>query len=173
MEKEIVETYYFTPSDYDYDGQRKSDGVSLRDVIKGFERNFHQLHSTEYAMNLYANEKTMGLLAKSCNAAPFLTYGMLLTQGKNFDPRKDPTNNHTMDKISKEILVYGIDSAFMTDFDENGYPIFDDDTDIYPLTLLVDDSKSMRDGTIKLSVPTADDDESERVTNDVPQFELA
>jgi hypothetical protein len=78
-----------------------------------------------------------------------------------------------MDKYSDNIYVYGIDSAFMTDFDENGYPIIDEDSDIYPLTLLVDDN--MRDDTIRLAVPTTDDDGDELVpvTIDVPQFEYA
>ena len=98
---------------------------------------------------------------------------MDLTQGRSFDAEKDPYINHQMDKYSDNIYVYGIDSAFMTDFDENGYPIFDEDSDIYPLTLLVDDK--MRDGSIRLAVPTTDDngDELEPVTIDVPQFEYA
>jgi hypothetical protein len=78
-----------------------------------------------------------------------------------------------MDMHSDYIYVYGIDSAFMTEYDEYGYPIIDEDSDIYPLTLLVDDN--MGDGTIRLAVPTIDDsdDELEPVTIDVPQFEYA
>ena len=173
IEIEISETYYFSPANYNEKGRRKTDGITFRDVIKEFERDFHECHSTEYALNLYANSQTMNLLARSCDAAPFLTYGMDLTQGKAFDAEKDPDINHQMDKHSDYIYVYGIDSAFMTDFDENGYPIIDEDSDIYPLTLLVDDN--MRDGTIRLAVPTLDDDdeELEPVTIDVPQFEYA
>ena len=37
MEKEIIETYHFNPSDFNYDGRRLSDGKSFRDVIKDFE----------------------------------------------------------------------------------------------------------------------------------------
>ena len=173
IEKEISKTYYFSPANYNERGRRKTDDLTFRDVIKEFERDFHECHSTEYALNLYANSQTMILLAKSCDAAPFLVYGMDLTQGRTFDAEKDPYINYQMDKHSDYICVYGIDSAFMTDFDKNGYPIIYEDSDIYPLTLLVDDN--MSDGTIRLAVPTLDDDDDELkpVTIDVPQFEYA
>ena len=173
IEKEISETYYYNPADFDGNGRRLDDGMTFRDLVKSYERDFHNIHSTEYALNLYANSNTMSLLAKSCNAAPFLVYGMDLTQGRSFDAEKDPYINHQMDKYSDNIYVYGIDSAFMTDFDENGYPIINEDSEIYPLTLLVDDN--MGDGSIRLAVPTTDDDgdELEPVTIDVPQFEFA
>ena len=112
------------------------------------------------------------MLAKSNDAAPFLLYGMDLTQGNSFDPIKDTFVNHEMDKHSEKVYVYGIDSAFMTEFDEYGYPILDEDSDIFPLTLLVDNT--MRNGEVRLAVPTLDDgDEEENVTIDVPQFEYA
>lgn len=172
MEKELYKTYYFDSADYDKRGRRKSDGKSFRDVIKEFEYDFHDTYSTEYALNLYANSRTMALLAKSNDAAPFLTYGMDLTQGKLFDAVQDPYVNHEMEKYSPDIYVYGIDSAFMTEFDEYGYPVLDEDSDIYPLTLLVDDT--MRDNEVRLAVPTMDDgDETEDVTINVPQFEYA
>lgn len=171
-EKEITETYYFMPTDFNDKGRRFSDGVSFRDVIKEFEYDFHDTYSTEYALNLYANSRTMALLAKSNDAAPFLTYGMDLTQGKSFDAVQDPFVNHEMEKYSPSIYVYGIDSAFMTEFDEYGYPILDENSDIYPLTLLVDDT--MRDNEVRLAVPTMDDgDETEDVIIDVPKFEYA
>ena len=172
MEKEIIETYYFNPADFDKRGRRYKDGVSFRDVVKEYERDFHICHSTEYALNLYANSCTMALLAKSNGAAPFLTYGMELSQGKSFDAIQDPYANHEMEQYSSKIYVYGIDSAFMTEFDEYGYPIVDENTDILPLTLLVDNT--MRDGELRLAVPTSDDeDENEIVNIDVPQFEYA
>ena len=97
---------------------------------------------------------------------------MDLTQGRSFDAEKDPHINHQMDMHSNYIYVYGIDSAFMTKYDEYGYPIIDENSDIYPLTLLVDDN--MGEGSIRLAVPTLDDDdELEPVTIDVPQFEYA
>ena len=65
MEKEISETYSFRPLDFDEKGRRIVDGLSFRDVVKEYERDFHYRHSTEYALNLYANSKTMALLAKS------------------------------------------------------------------------------------------------------------
>ena len=43
---------------------------------------------------------------------------MDLTQGTSFDAERDPYINHEMDKHSKSIYVYGIDSAFMTEFDK-------------------------------------------------------
>ena len=64
IEKEITETYYFVPSDFNERGRRISDGVTFRDIVKDFERDFHERHSTEYALNLYANSQTMDLLAK-------------------------------------------------------------------------------------------------------------
>jgi hypothetical protein len=77
-----------------------------------------------------------------------------------------------MEQHSNKIYVYGIDSAFMTEFDKYGYPILDDNSDILPLTLLVDNT--MRDGELRLAVPTLDDeDETENVIIDVPQFEYA
>jgi len=171
-EKEITETYYFVPSDFNERGRRISDGVTFRDVVKDFERDFHERHSTEYALNLYANSLTMDLLARSNDAAPFLLYGMDLTQGESFDAVQDPFVNHEMEKYSPSIYVYGIDSAFMTEFDEYGYPILDENSDIYPLTLLVDDT--MRDNEVRLAVPTMDDgDETEDVIIDVPKFEYA
>ena len=172
MEKEIIETYYFNPADFDERGRKYEDGVSFRDVVKEYERDFHKCHSTEYALNLYANSCTMALLAKSNGAAPFLTYGMDLTQEKSFDAIQDPYVNHEMEQYSNKIYVYGIDSAFMTEFDEYGYPIIEENSDILPLTLLVDNT--MRDGELRLAVPTSDDeDENEIVNIDVPQFEYA
>ena len=37
MEKEIIETYYYNPSDFNQDGSRKSDGKTFRDYIKECE----------------------------------------------------------------------------------------------------------------------------------------
>lgn len=172
MEKELYKIYHFNPANYDNNGRRKSDGKTFRDVIKEFEYDFHDTYSTEYALNLYANSLTMALLAKSNDAAPFLVYGMDLTQGNSFDATQDPFVNHEMEKYSQNIYVYGIDSAFMIEFDEYGYPILDEDSDIFPLTLLVDNT--MRDNEVRLAVPTVDDgDETENVTIDVPKFEYA
>ena len=172
MEKELYKTYNFAPADYDDRGRRKSDGKAFRDVVKEFEYDFHDTYSTEYALNLYANSLTMALLAKSNDAAPFLVYGMDLTQGKSFDAIQDPFVNHEMEKYSPNIYVYGIDSAVMTEFDEYGYPVLDEDSDIFPLTLLVDNT--MRDDEVRLAVPTMDDgDETEDVIIDVPKFEYA
>ena len=171
MEKEISETYSFNPDDFNEKGRRKSDGFSFRDLIKEYERDFHRRHSTEYALNLYCNSRTMGLLERACDAAPFMMYGMDLTQGNGFDAINDPFINHEMDKRSERIYVYGIDSAFMTNFDEYGIPILSEDEDIYPLTLLIDNT--MRDGNLRLAVPTLDDDvEEEIIPVDVPEFEF-
>lgn len=171
MEKEISETYSFNPDDFNEKGRRKSDGLSFRDLIKEYERDFHRRHSTEYALNLYCNSRTMGLLERACDAAPFMMYGMDLTQGNGFDAINDPFINHEMDKRSERIYVYGIDSAFMTNFDEYGIPILSEDEDIYPLTLLIDNT--MRDGNLRLAVPTLDDVvEEEIIPVDVPEFEF-
>ena len=60
----------------------------------------------------------------------------------------------------------------MTEFDEYGYPVFGENSDIYPLTLLID--KTMRDGDVRLAVPTLDNgDDTVNVPVDVPQFEYA
>ena len=73
MEQEITETYTFNPDDY-RNGRRKTDGKTFREVVKEFERDFHQRHRDDYALNLYANSATMRLLEKSCGAAPFLSW---------------------------------------------------------------------------------------------------
>ena len=171
MEKEICETYRFVPSDYDELGRRKDDGKTFRDVVKDFERDFHDRHSTEYALNLYANSSTMRLLAKSNGAEPFMIYGMDLCHVTVFNPKDDPDFNFQIDLFSEFTTVYAIDSAFMTDFNENGYPVFDDDSEVYPLTLLIDEK--MRDGETRLTTPTTDDDdeEPETIINDVPKKE--
>lgn len=172
MEKELYKTYYFNPADYDDRGRRKSDGKTFRDVVKEFEYDFHNTYTTEYALNLYASMRTMELLAKSNDAAPFLMYGMDLTQGNSFDATEDPCFNHEMEQYGQYICVYAIDSAFMTEYDEYGYPVLDEDSDVYPLTLLFDNS--MRDGILRLAVPTLDDgDEAENVVIDEPQFVYA
>ena len=172
IEKEIIETYSFNPADFNTNGRRKSDGLSFRELIVEYEIDFHRLHSTEYAANLYGNSKTMMLLERACDAAPFMMYGMELTQGKGFDAGIDPAVNHMQDQQSQCIYVYGIDSAFMTDYDDNGIPILTEDSDIYPLTLLIDNT--MSDGTIRLAVPTTDGDvEDAIIPIDVPEFELA
>ncbi len=171
MEKEIIETYHFSPSDYDETGRRKEDGKTFRDIVKEFECDFHNRHSTEYALNLYANSATMRLLAKSNGAEPFMIYGMDLCQGNVFNPVDDPDFNFQIDSFSEYTTVYGIDSAFMKKFDEYGFPIYDEDEEIYPLTLLIDEA--MKNGEIRLTTPTTDDgdEETEPVTNDVPQKE--
>ncbi len=170
MEREISERYHFNPADFGEGGRRLTDGISFRRVVMEFEYVFHRAHTTEYALNLYANSQTMRLLAKSNNAEPFMIYGMDLNCGHNFDPVEDPHINKSIDEYSENVLVYGIDSAYMTDFDEFHNPIIDDDTEIYPLTLLVDNA--MPDGEVRLSTPTIDgDDDFEPVTSDVPQKE--
>ena len=172
MEKEICETYSFNPDDFNEKGRRKSDGLSFRDLIVDFEVDFHRRHSTEYALNLYCNSRTMQLLERACDAAPFMTYGMDLTQGTAFDAGQDPEINHKIDQESKNIIVYGIDSAFMTEFDEFGSPTLTEDGDIYPLTLLIDNT--MKDNYVRLAVPTLDDDsEDEIIPIDVPKIEFA
>lgn len=167
MEQEIIEVYAFDPEDY-CDWRRKSDGMTFRDVVKEFERDFHQRHSCEYALNLYANSATMHLLEKSCDAASFLSYGMDLTQGNAFDAEQDPSINHAIEAHSRHVFVYGIDSAYMEISD--GRIVIDEEKGIYPLTLLID--SSMHDGMLRLATPTSDDDgEAELVVIDSPQFE--
>lgn len=170
---EISETYRYNPADFNEEGRRRDDGTTLRDVIKVFERDFHNKYSAEYALNLYANSETMRLLEKSCDAAPFMMYGMDLTQGRTFNAEKDPFINHQMDQHSNRIYVYGIDSAYMEEFDEHGYPVIDEESEAYPLTLLIDDE--MRDDMIRLATPTTDDESEELETNivDIPKFVYA
>ena len=171
MEKEIIENYSFNLLDYDESGRRKDDGKTFREVVKDFEHDFHNRHSTEYALNLYANSRTMNLLAKSNGAEPFMIYGMDLCHGAVFNPKDDPDFNFQIDSFSEFTTVYGIDSAFMTVFNENGYPVFDENSEVYPLTLLIDEK--MRDGEVRLTTPTTDDDdeEPETIINNVPKKE--
>ncbi len=44
MEREISETYTFDEKCFDADGCRISDGITFRDVVKGFEYDFHIKH---------------------------------------------------------------------------------------------------------------------------------
>ncbi len=170
MEKEIIETYYFRPEEF-VEG-RKVDGTTFRDVVKEFERDYHAKHSGDYAYNLYANATTMHLLELGNGASPYFSYGMELTKGTVFEPEVDGEINYEIDKHCKHVIVYGIDSAFMNQFDEDGDPVFGEKNDIYPLTLLIDNS--MRDGTIRLATPTIDDDEEEEIPEliDSPKYEF-
>ncbi len=172
MEKEIIETYRFDPNDFT-DGM-KENGTTFREVVADFERDFHLRHSGDYAYNLYANRNTMRLLEKGNEAAEFLSYGLELTQGTTFRPEEDGEFNDAMDKHSKFVMVYGIDSAYMNELDEDGDPIFGGDTDIYPLTLLIDGT--MPDGVLRLATPTIDDDDDEDpvpVLVDTPKYNFA
>lgn len=170
MTKELSETFHFIPSDYDFGGINRKNGQTFRSFIAECEHSFHDLHSTEYAWMLYANSRTMYLLARSKGASENFIYGMELTKGKHFHPIEDPFANDETDKRSQSVTVYGIDSAFMTDCDVNGYPVIDEEKGIYPLTLLIDET--MRDGTIRLAVPDdSDTEEVDPVTINIPYFE--
>ena len=70
--------------------------------------------------------------------------------------------------MSDKILVT---RSSMPEFDEYDYPIIDGEKRIFPLTLLIDDF--MREGEVRLAVPTIDGDECEDVIIDVPHFEFA
>lgn len=169
MEQEITEVYLFNPEDF-WNGRREKDGRTFREVVKEFEHDFHRRHSPEYALNLYANAATMHLLEKSCNAAPFLNYGMDLTQGHVFDAIQDPSTNHAIERYSRHIIVYGIDSAYMDTAD--GHITIDEEAGIFPLTLLIDNS--MRDGMLRLTTPAWDDErEDYNIVIDLPNFEYA
>ncbi len=170
MEIEIIETYHFRPEEF-VDG-KKADGTTFRDVVKEFERDFHRRHSGDYAEKLYANASTMHLLELGNGAAPFLSYGMELTQGTVFEPEVDGDINYKIDRHCENVMVYGIDSAFMDQLDEDGDPIFGEANDIYPLTLLIDNT--MRDGTLRLATPDDDDDEEETepVLIDHPKYQF-
>ncbi len=170
MEIEIFESYHFRPGEF-VDG-KKADGTTFRDVVKEFERDFHRLHSGDYAEKLYANSATMHLLELGNGAAPFLSYGMELTKGTVFEPEADSNINHEIDKRCKNVMVYGIDSAFMDQFDEDGDPIFGEVNGIHPLTLLIDDT--MSDGTVRLTAPGDEDDgEREPALMGHPKFQHA
>lgn len=75
-----------------------------------------------------------------------------------------------MEAYSRNVTVYGIDSAYMETPD--GDIAIDEEAGIFPLTLLIDNS--MRDGTLRLATPTTDEgDEEENVVINLPQFEYA
>jgi len=86
MQKELSETFYYVPSDFDEHGVRKDDGLTFRAFVAECERKFHELHSTEYAWMFYANSRTMSLLAMSKEADKHLIYGMDLYKGRYFHP---------------------------------------------------------------------------------------
>ena len=64
MEKEISETYSFRPVDFDEKGRRIVDGLSFRDVVKEYERDFHSRHSTEYALKSICQFKNNGTVGE-------------------------------------------------------------------------------------------------------------
>lgn len=167
---EIIETYHLNLQDFNSNGIRYDDGRSMRDVLGDFERDYHSLHREYYALFMYANSSTMRCLAKACSAPEYYRYGMELNKGGAFDPIEDPLISSHIDMYSKYITVYGIDSIFMDNYDDNGYPIIDEEKEIYPLTLLVD--SHLEDGTIKLSHPDDDDDdEAEELQPALPYFD--
>lgn len=140
----IKEIYNFSPFDFDGNGKRVSDGIPFRDVLKEFEFDFHDCHLNYYALYMFANQSTMLLLSRSCNARKNLIYGMDLVESEF-----DPTTNFCIEEASsmEYVIVYGIDSAFML-CDDQGIARIDEDKKLYPLTLLVDEN--MRDGVLYL-----------------------
>ena len=150
---EIKETYYFSHQDFDSKGRRITDNLPFFRILRGFEGDFHTRHPDYYALYLFANSRTMFILSRSCNAKENMIYGMDLVEG-DFDPQ---TNHFIEQASSKEnIIVYGIDSAFMLP-DKNGIPRIDEEKMIYPLTLLIDNK--MKDGVLHLKY--LDDSEDE------------
>jgi hypothetical protein len=153
---EITESYHFHPSDFNLQGRRMSDKETFRSVLKTWERDFHQSHSEYYAEYMYANRRTMLLLQHSCDADPRMLYGM------DYFGEFDPSISIKMEMAgmkndSETIVVYGIDSAYMS---INGYVArFDEDKGNYPLTLLTDNE--LPDGVVKLMCPDDDDDDFE------------
>lgn len=154
---EIKETYHFSPYDFDINGKRESDGKPFREILKEFEHDFHSRHSNHYALYLFANHGTMLLLSRSCNAKENMIYGMEL-----IDSEFDPMTNHFIEEAStkKNIVVYGIDSAFMT-FDKDGNSEIDKEKMIFPLTLLIDNK--LRDGVLHLKYLDDDDRDDDLV----------
>ena len=60
----------------------------------------------------------------------------------------------------------------MNEFDKFGYPVINENSDIYPLTLLVDNT--MKDDEVRLATPIFDGgDDAVNMPVDVPQFEYA
>ena len=167
---EIIETYHVNLQEFNFNGVGK-DGRSMREVVGEYERDFHSLHKEYYALFMYANSNTMRVLAQACGAPEYSRSGMDLNNGRTFDPIEDPLINSKIDIYSKYVTVYGIDSAFMDKFEDNGYPVIDEENEIYPLTLLID--SSLPDGTIKLSHhDDDDDDEEEDLVPEKPKYEF-
>lgn len=86
-----------------------------------------------------------------------LIYGMELIEDEF-----DPNTNHHIEKASnkKNIIVYGIDSAFMP-LDENGIPRIVEEKMIFPLTLLIDNN--IRDGVLHLKYLDDEDSDEENI----------
>ena len=154
---EIKETYYFSPCDFDRNGKKLSNGTPFKEILKEFEHDFHSRHSNYYALYLFANHSTMLLLSRSCNAKKNLIYGM-----EQIEDEFDPNTNHHIEKASnkKNIIVYGIDSAFMP-LDENGIPRIVEEKMIFPLTLLIDNN--IRDGVLHLKYLDDEDSDEENI----------
>ena len=166
---EIKETYHFSPRDFDINGKRISDSVSFRNILKEFEYDFHERHPDYYALYLFANSRTMLILSHSCNAKENMIYGMEI-----INDEFDPNTNHFIEEASnkKNIIVYGIDSVFMSP-DKNGMPKIDEEKMIFPLTLLIDNK--IKDDTLHLKYLDDDDRNDEDLVDepiDVDKFIL-
>jgi hypothetical protein len=156
---ELKETYRFSNADFSFNGRRESDGLTFREVVKGYERDFHTRHPKHYALFLFANLRTMSLLQRSCDADSRLIYGMDLVDGEF-----DPTTNLNIEDAgvgSSKIVVYGIDSAYMP-LDKNGFPQIDGQKRINPLTLLID--AQLPDGVLQLKYADDSDDDDDMVS---------
>ena len=53
MEIEISETYRLNPSEYLQNGKNKQASESFRDWVKNCEHDYHEHHSSLYALNFY------------------------------------------------------------------------------------------------------------------------
>lgn len=82
MEIEISETYRFATSEYPQNGRNIITDESFRDWVRYCEHDYHERHSSLYALNFYSNSKTMRILQTSCGVKDELQYGMDLYHGK-------------------------------------------------------------------------------------------
>lgn len=131
--------YKFSKWNFDENGTNTKDGTFFLEVVRGWERDFHELYSPFFSNCLVGNVSTMFLIKNCFILEPNEDYGMELINGKI-----DLEKNLTIENYSKRQTVYAIGSWF--DLDEPMFLVRDDD---------------MVDGMVILKYVTDADDEDE------------
>jgi hypothetical protein len=143
----IAEFYTFKGDYFDKKGRRENDGISFRDIVKGFEEEFHKKYAPYYANCFVANLKTMMYLERSFRSS----CGCSLKKSEKYHFGGDVINGELTFDVAQKMadakgrtLTGGIDVYY----------------DEEPLWLFTD--SDMLDNTVKLMyMPVSDDDDED------------